>query len=288
MKTAHGYDRITLWTDGPDLAFAPKKLSHHCQHIEVTYGQMHFQPTAQIKVDLFQPSTKCLELIASELCRGTAVLITYVEIALDLLADNDQDSNRWKIELLKSVRMRYQRNVVLQSEDGDKDGAHYFGRRRDRNTLAVYADNPSKLNVANAKGNDSPCLHIEWRASGSDALFALGIVSIEDLIKFDHEAFWNEGLCFYRMPRRTELGRILTRAATQREDVGDAALRKRARNWEALNSDVRGNFILHNALLGKAHIVRQLLPMTISEWKKSLNAKPAGASNKARRRTKRY
>ncbi|MBK6650138.1 MAG: hypothetical protein IPG42_10735 [Betaproteobacteria bacterium] len=179
------------------------------------------------------------------------------------------------------ARMRHQRKAVRQSEEGAEKGVHYFGHRKDPKVLAVYHDRPSKLNVPQAKGNHNPCLHIELRVTGSDTLNALGIASIEDLIRFDHAAFWNEALRFHRMPRRTELGRFLPPATKRREDVGDAALRKRAREWTDSNRDEHGNFILHTALLGEQELVRRFPLVSIDEWKKSLNSTRTKAPGEA-------
>lgn len=271
MKTAYGYDRVRVWFDVPDVPISLRPIRRLCNKAKVTYGQMYMNAMWCCKLELHQPSLECLQLLAKHLRNGTSTHINYVEIAQDVLADNPYDASRWNANFLKAARMRYQHKMVLQSEEGMEKGAHYFGRRADPNTLAVYHDNPSKLNVKAVMGNANPCLHIEWRASRSAALQSLGLVSVEDLINFDHAAFWASRLHFYRMPRRGELGRVLAQICGGRTEVSAAALRKRANNWTAEHSDSHGNFILHNALLGDPNVASCFERITIDDWKDSLN-----------------
>lgn len=149
-------------------------------------------------------------------------------------------------------------------------GTWYYGRRTDgtnkrSSVLAVYADNPSKLNNARPADDLPPSLHIESRATGSATLATLGIVGLDDLIQFDHPLFWNKHIRLYQLPKPTALGRLLAETCGADSNVSGSALRKRAARWKEQYS-IENKFIMHNALLANPNLVHRLKTVPFSEW----------------------
>ena len=152
-------------------------------------------------------------------------------------------------------------------DDCSGDGGKCWDTRG--NVMAVYADLPSKLNNTRPTKNDPPCLHFEWRANGSNSLARLGIVSLEDLILFNHQQFWITHVTLYQLPRPTDLGRLLAKSIVADANVSGTALRKRATKWISNNS-IEGTFVMHNALLATKGINRHLSTVPFMDWLKKL------------------
>lgn len=259
-----GFDRITLWLDRPEIPIAPGCLKKHCTELTVCLAQLDYQAHRKLKLDIFQPTSKCLQLLASALGSDVATYLIYVEIACDLQANSKKQALLWRNKFLASAKMRYQRQSVVRVKTTWYYGRRTEGNNRRGNVLAVYADRPSKLNNAQPDAN-TPCLHIEWRASGSAALATLGIVSLEDLIRFDHQRFWNDHIILYHLPKPTTLGRFLAKGCSAEINVSGSALRKRAARWQFDNS-IKEKFIMHNALKSTPKLARKLTTEPFWEW----------------------
>ena len=130
----------------------------------------------------------------------------------------------------------------------------------------MYAHRPSKLGNAQPSQSLPPCLHIDWRATGSASVAVLGIVSLDDLIQFDHHAFWDRHVRMFELPAKaTVLGRLLAKAAGADVDVSGTALRRRAARWIAKYS-VDGKFVMHNALRATPKLIPMLNSVPFTVW----------------------
>ena len=266
-----GFDRVTLWLDRPELPTSQNALAKHCTKINVSLEQMIHHPRWKLKVDVHQPTIDFFHALAKALGNDVAAVVSYVEIACDIHDSMGQFAQRWCRAFLASAYMRYQQQTVVLFEK-----LFYFGRRAGRkagrrgNVLAVYADKPSKINNARPAEDAPPCLHIEWRATGSATVELLGIFSIADLIRFDHERFWNEHIRMYQLPKPTELGRLLAGASGQEINVSGSALRKRATKWRANQQhNIDDIFVMHNALLNTRKINSHLKKVSFTDWLKA-------------------
>lgn len=264
----YGFDRITVWLDRSELPIEFNRIEKHCTNIEVIPMQMPFQARWKLQVQIFQPTIKCLQILNIALGNVTAALPNHVEIAADIPASSKKQARQWRNAFLSSAKMKYQRQHVVL--DNNKT-IYYFGRRTDvegnkrGHVLAVYADRPSKLLNARPDEDDLNCLHIECRTTGAVELTRLGIVSIEDLIQFNHPQFWDAHIFMYELPKPTELGRILASNSGCDPNVSGTALRKRAARWIAKYS-IEGIFVMHNALLDTPNIERHFKKLTFQEW----------------------
>lgn len=269
-KIIDAFDRVTLYLDHPELPIAQSLLKPHCTKLYVTPMFMKNNPRWKLKVVLFQPTTECLTLLLAALGHNIGAVITYVEIASDSLASSIEQALDWRNNFLSSVAMKYQRQTVVCHES-----TWYYGRRCDEegnkrgNVLAVYADKPSKINNAHPELDSIPCLHIEWRVTGSAALARYGIVTLTDLIEFDYEQFWNENILIYQIPKQTELGRLLAEIAGADIDLSGTALRNRTNRWILKNS-INDQLVMHNGLVNIPDLKTKLEIELFSDWLRSM------------------
>jgi hypothetical protein len=272
--TEHGYDRLKVWFDRSELSFQIEILKQHCHEAIHTLGEMHFGANWKSSLDIFQPTTECLKLIRKALGNEVRVLLEYVEIALDLTPPPNRPRLSPQLErafLAAAVPKHHRREAICIQ------GTWYFerrseqGERRRPNVLTVYSDRPSKINNKTVEGA-VPCLHIEWRISGSAAMHRAGLITLDDLIAFKPSSFWPQHVELYALPGTTQLGRVLSRVNSGKLEASDQAFRKRAANWVRENS-LKSNhgdeaFVLYNALRGMDR--RAFKPYKIS-FKKWLN-----------------
>lgn len=257
-KNVDGFDRVTLYLDHTELPIEKNLLKQHCTKLKVKPMFMKNNPRWKLKVVLFQPTTECLRLLCDALGNIIGAIITYVEIARDTFANNSEQALNSRNNFLESATMKYQRQTVVRHES-----TWYYGRRSDEegnkrgNVLAVYADKPSKLNNARPAPDATPCLHIELRVTGSAALARLGIVTLTDLIEFDHDQFWNNNITFFKLLKPTALGKLLAKIADADIGISGTALRNRANRWISKNS-IDGQFVMHNGLRKKLELKAQL------------------------------
>lgn len=90
----------------------------------------------------------------------------------------------------------YQRHFVQpwQSQPTVRCGAgSYTGRRKPGRLFIAYPDEPDRN-----YGHEN-CFHIEARHHGARAVRRAGITTAQDLIAFDHVAFWRSKLTFYKV-----------------------------------------------------------------------------------------
>jgi hypothetical protein len=138
------------------------------------------QQRARTLLFFYQPDPATLRAIA----RRRDWHLCAVEAALDLVIRAD-DAHAEADQLFR----RY--HVHARSGDVRMFGASRYTRaRRSRVNVVYYADRPSKV-------SGEPCLHVEARIRGRDALSERGIHSARDLINFDHRQLWRDLLVFY-------------------------------------------------------------------------------------------
>jgi hypothetical protein len=242
---AFGFDRVAVAIDSAGLSSpASRSLRIACgERLTQIIGRLPFNPSWKAKVELFQPSHGELKLLVED-CLGSEInaLVVYGEIAMDFIFSTQEEAAQYGSWLATHITPRYQRDAVQLVGD-----TVYFGRRTDEagekrgRVVCIYFDRPSKL-AGNSLGR--PCVHIEVRLTGSGALAAVGIGSVDDLLVFDHAAFWSSAVLARSLPSKTKLGRLL--GGPGGSTVSGAALRKRAEKFIGACS-VAGQFFMHNA-----------------------------------------
>jgi hypothetical protein len=204
-------DKIQFWVPNPlnreELAVLERACGPGNVHIENRPGGFnnHYSQYGQ-KIELCRPSRRALRLLA----RLNDVLINRLEITLDLIFKYREDVDEgWDFlhqHLVRRWRRQGQEIRVFRSAPRDDDpGAgetRYDAGREVPNRLVVYSEDHTR-----ATGEPN-CLHVEWRLNGLRAIRAAGIKSGQDLLEFDHRAFWQDRLRLYMVNRR-KLGRLL-------------------------------------------------------------------------------
>ena len=243
----YGVDRVTIWLDRPASEAEFEALCEHCTCLTVTNDQPKFQANRKCKLELFQPTRKCLRMAKEILRAETNADLTYVELASDVTLPK-RVRTALLTAFLGSVKVSSQRSLFVQCEETFYCGKRAESGGRDGSVLAVYADKASKINNARPDADAMKCFHVELRLSGKDALRKHGILTLQDLISFKHKQLWEKCLKFYALPRsKTELGRLLAACCGGRADASDTAYLKRANRWIDKHS-IDGRFIMHNAL----------------------------------------
>lgn len=255
-RPIYGADRLAIWTDRTVSAAELEELHEHCTGLKVISGQPKFQANRKCKLELFQPTRKCLRLLRQIFGAEINADLTYVELARDVILPKRARMALCSV-FLGAVKVPHQRALVIKFE-----GTYYCGGRsekddRDGSVLVLYTDRSSKINNARPDANAMKCFHVELRLSGKAALAKHGIRSLDDLIHFNHKQHWQTSLKFYVLPSKTELGRLLAACCGGRVDASDTAYLKRANRWLAEHS-LDGQFIMHNALKATPGLARRL------------------------------
>ena len=255
---AWGYDRLRIVIDQPTLPGPVNRLRRACGGgLEVRPGRMPYNPVWQCAVDMYQPSLRALEIL-NEICLGSRVgaMLTYAEIAHDLIFSHHAAATAYESLLLERLVMRYQRDVVKRhistSYFNDRSDASASKRGR---VVASYSDKPTKLPTRHA---GQPCAHIECRITGSAKLGAVGLASVGDLRDFDFGSFWQSLASLYELPAKTELGQLI--GGPGGDTVSGTALRKRGQKF-LHESSIDGQFYMHNAVRQEPGLLRKLLKL---------------------------
>jgi len=179
------------------------------------------------KLELFQPNPHCMvQLTDPDIVAGDCA-INYVEFAVDFITDN-------KKSLEKLVRFFNRHLVYIPSQRGSlalnhyhnvNDETVYFTSKGDKKCLLLYSDKP-------ARNAQHPfCLHIEYRLACLKQVKNQNVITIKDLIDFDHEQLWNT-LLDLRKPNLTELGVACRNGGTSRQ----ADHKRGTKEWTAIKS----------------------------------------------------
>ncbi len=186
------------------------------------------------KVELYQPSKQCLSHLTDAAIVSGDCAITYIEFAVDFITDDQQ--------LLEILVLFFNRHLVrIPSKRSkaapyhyDYDGTVYLSPKQNDERLLFYSDKPARK-----ESKPRLCLHVEFRLSGWGVVKKRGIVTIEDLMAFDHQQLWDTLLDF-RSPNYTKLGR----SCKFNKSSPQAAHKRGTKEWQSLMS-LQQYFHLH-------------------------------------------
>ena len=107
------------------------------------------------------------------------------------------------------------------------------------------------------------CFHLEFRLKGLDAIKGVNIITINDLLNFDHEAFWNTVLDL-KKPNYELLGSSICN-----DNVTRQAQNKRGnKEWEMIDS--LQSYLQVNAQ--RCHAFERLNDKQLPKWLSSYTA----------------
>ena len=184
-------DVLLIWLKTKPSENQVRRIRRHCGSLRYENEPMKFNSHWLVSLTVRQPSVEALQLLqglAADACR-----ITYVEFALDLIPDEPQMVSILRTFVdqtitLPDTRGRKAKDVLagLPKDVGMTEKTLYLRKRSATRNIAIYSDNLSKL-------VHQTCVHIEYRLR-SPQLKRLGITCPNDLVAFDHRAFWSERL----------------------------------------------------------------------------------------------
>jgi hypothetical protein len=182
------------------------------------------------KLDLFQVDKKALKLL-NKICNSDSdYRITYIEFALDFYGDNQINLTGLRAFFNKHLSRknkgnttskypfyyyRVEQETIINIPSVGEDNAlitHYYNEVDAIYKFIIYNDD--------YRWDDSfSCVHLEYKLKNSEALKRHGIVTLNDLITFDHNSYWQHELTL-SSPKFKELGK------QKSSDVSDQALNK--------------------------------------------------------------
>ena len=265
----HGFDRAEIWLDRSEYPGQLAVLQAHCRAVKSIVGDVPYNPRWKSHLEIFQPTLDCLKQLKADLGTTVATHIAYVEVAVDLIPSTSETTNKLEGAFLRAAVPKHHRREAKRVEGTTwyfESRLNAKGQRR-AHVLVVYADKPSKLKNRRHWNKTRPCLHIEMRISGADALQRAGIHAIDDLIQFRHSGFWKNHIDLYRLPNKTQLGQLIGAMQGKRHKVSDTALVKRANQWLQQNTDEEADqFVLHNAVRGKRRRAFDAHRVSFKQW----------------------
>ena len=184
VKAIYAYvDVVRVWVHVPLTDTDESYLREHCGSVHVWNKPMKYQPRWCKRIQLNQPSTTALSYL-NMVTRGNH-LINYVELALDLIADDAPGAD--------ALHQYLDMHLVQPWHGKQRPWSHVTSsynssKRWVRNNNVIYSSRPSKVT------GEVHCCHLERRIATASAVRAAGITNLASLIGFDQAAFWEKRL----------------------------------------------------------------------------------------------
>lgn len=167
------------------------------------------------KMFIHQPTVNAIELLvlAEKEIRAR---VLEVHVALDLATNSFSDATLlqdfMEERLIIGSWVRKPIERVFRT-------AYFNADTRAGSEVVLYSDRKSKLELDDVV----PCLHIEWRVIGKRTLEKFEFDECLNLLKMDHQKFWEKQLALWVPPSITKLARARNKAAGSRRklSVGD-------------------------------------------------------------------
>ena len=221
-------DRLHIYFDArvpqSDLLELKALSEKNLLHPRTLEGYIHLTQ----KLELFQLNADNLERLKTicETSKGD-YKINYIELALDFYS-----KKKAKVKCLRRFFNKHLVQLGKSSQEkpyfNNTKGTHYYHRKKKPVRLVLYSKKPFRWK----KGYS--CVHLEYRYKGLDALRQLGIITINDIVNFDHAAFWQQQLDL-RKPDFKDIGNYL--AEQEGRSISNTALNKKGqRFFEQLSS----------------------------------------------------
>jgi len=193
------FDKIGVWVQEPLDLDERNAVRRHCLLKRKLYSDLRpagFDPRWRQRLEIYQPTPKAVQTLLSLRRRH---YFNYFEPALDWIYDDSWDRDQARAALNHYFVKRYRR----RDYDPPRDyGTYYSGPRKTATNPVIYSDRVCKLT------GELFCVHMDWRMRGKANLENAGIHSLEDLLQFDHRAFWQARLLLLAVDDLRRLGRI--------------------------------------------------------------------------------
>ena len=188
-------DKMDIWLELRPTTKQLSLLSQHCgkpPHVDLRFAKRGAWWNRRLRymLSVFQPSVEGLRALDA-FCESQTHMLTYIEIALDLMVDEcDAPFLQGYVNKRLVTKWHGKQKVNIVA------GTRYTSRTKwGTQQIVTYADRLSKV-------SEQPCVHCEWRTSGRQRIERMGITRIGDLIDFDHREFWRTRLCLEELKQR--------------------------------------------------------------------------------------
>lgn len=179
-----GWERDTLSSLCGSMHYAVKGLKFKIGQRWVRYP---------VKITIHQPSHEAIQFLTGLFDEETPARITRLDLAFDFCTNTIGDARKLQRYFRKHLFKGWHRPVHgIEAIGLSEEVTDYIGYRNWRSKIVGYSDRPSKV-------SGLPCYHLEWRFQSHKAIIALGILSIDDLLFFNHRAFWETKLRLYEI-----------------------------------------------------------------------------------------
>jgi hypothetical protein len=190
-------DRATLWLINPLSKEQLKALRQRCgfRKLHVSRRKPFPHWPYEQRLQICQPKRDVLEIFLHR----NDVLLNYVEIALDLTFDSEDERDEAYKFICQHIVKDHHRDQKVKFV-GKEGATRYSAPRNSPNVLVIYRDRASKVT------GEVFCVHVEWRIKGRPALKRQQFESLADLVNIEFFAFWQKRLRLHAVNRQ-KLGR---------------------------------------------------------------------------------
>jgi hypothetical protein len=226
VKTIYYFDRLGIYFDAYSREENLGKLLDDSPKNKFFWQPLPHNDFFDRKIELFQPSAECLKNLTDPQIVGGDCAINYAEFAVDFITDELQIKEKLFAFFNRHlVRIPSRQSKASPYCNDDFDEATYLSPKGDKESLLFYSDEPARTE------DDQLCLHVEFRVKGWAQVKKQKILTISDLIEFDHQQLWDNQLDL-RRPNLSELGVVCLDGETSR----NADYKRGVKEWQAIET----------------------------------------------------
>lgn len=183
---AYYFDKLNVLFTSFEPAIDLVTVTKHCGSNPSVIPTPMRRGLYKSKLQLFRPKPPALRAVCTVPGERT---VGKVEIALDLITKTMKDAEALRDYFVQYLVKPKSRQKVIFSKEGEGSNA-YWARRKSPSNITVYA----RLSKGAGRYHGQPCCHVEYRYSASESLEQVGVVTLDDLVTFDHQSFWRKKL----------------------------------------------------------------------------------------------
>lgn len=181
------FDRVQFWTKHPLVQEEKAHLRAASGYLYCKVGSARFDYRYRCRVELHQPKPASLEWIAMR----KDAHVNRVDFALEWCFVNEEEKSAFRKFINTHKARRWHNSDYGIREIEGEAGTVYDAPRGAPSGLVTYKDPISRIS------GELFVYRIEWRALGMRGVRPCGIFSPDDLLAFDHHAFWKKRLLLY-------------------------------------------------------------------------------------------
>lgn len=235
------FDKVQAWSKTHLSAAELAHLRDHCTTVHRMKKKPRFnrgQGYCEFLV-LRQPDDEALNFLAQR----QGLLVNLLEVALDWIFESEDERDHAS-DLVAQLHVKKWRRPGMQVRL--VGSTRYSDPRGASNNFVLYPDKACRIT------GDQYCVHLEWRMR-LDGIKSLHLTA-EQLIRFDHFAFWERRLLFFDVDRR-ELGRLCHNRLKRSKRRGAWITQFRSYSYD---HDVRAGATIFHVLRSTQSVIDEL------------------------------